>query len=222
MSTETTVVSEWNSLLRFLQDNAFRMVLVEGSRGVGKSTFINKLQECTSFEYYKTWGRNQRNERHKLGESGLDITQGTYFILDFISQVCPFGPVISDRGNLSALVYQYANYYEAHELHTYYASLMLRSKSVLLVLDAPVDMVLARRVGRKEDDEQRLYIWPPESAKAIVEKDCRMYDAAVRKMLNAGMKLCATFELDGIECCCYIHKDLLLTREESHDADEDT
>lgn len=194
-------MTEFNVLCKFLQTNNFNVTIVEGPRGVGKTTFCNKLLEVSDLIYYKTWGGEQRDVRFRMeGDLNLSLPQGTYFVLDFVRQVPPARPVLADRGNISALAYQREfPYGKNSELHKYYVDLMRESRSVMLVLSGPEDVLLRRRISRKDEDEFKLYTLPEGNAKGLVRRDYEAYEESVAMMVNAGLENVAAFDLD--DCC---------------------
>jgi len=177
--------------------------MVEGVRGVGKSSFVRKLLEHTSFVYYKTWGPQQKKDRFGLIKKGLDLPQGTYFVLDFLAQVKTTKPVLADRAALTTLAYQRERFIEARDLHQYYVDLMKRSKAVILLLEASEEEVLKRRLGREDEDEHCLHKRPIESARAIVREDFLLYDDAMAALTRAGLVEALVVETNGLECSCY-------------------
>lgn len=196
---------ELNRLLKFLQRNTFQAVIVEGPRGSGKTTLVDKLLSATDMVYYKTWGENQKWTWRDMQEKmQLDLPQGTYFVLDCIAQIAPAlsRPLLFDRGNLSAISYQRTlPWGRNNDLHKYYVELMLRSKACMLVMDAPVDTLLDRRIRRGEKDEQKLYQLDPANARKIVEQDDSIYGESVETMIQAGLEEAEHFELDDYVLC---------------------
>lgn len=205
--------SEFNLLCRWLQENAFRLVIVEGPRGVGKTTFCDNLIKCSDLIYYKTWGRNQKWHRHEMQENlHLVLPQGTYFVLDFVAQTQLAQPVLADRGNLSALVYQRDEVWGQNKnLREYYSDLMHDCRAVTLVLSGPEEVLTRRRVGRTTDDEQSLHLMTERERKARVLDDIYYYEKAVSSMLRSGWKEVGIFQLDeGCFCSCYVSKKTLV------------
>lgn len=210
---------EFPELCEFIEDNKFKVVIVEGPRGVGKTTFCGRLLDDTELVYYKTWGTEQKLLRCRMERSlSLDLPQGTYFVLDFVKQIPLVSPVLADRGNLSAIAYQCDLPYGTNsKLHEYYVSLMRDSRTLLLNLTGPEDKILQRRIGRAGEDESRLYELPLSVAKEKVRKDCERYWAAIDKMVTAGLDEVGTFELEeGFICWAYTAKglDIILPPEE--------
>lgn len=215
-------VTEFNHLCKFVQDNDFNVVMVEGPRGVGKTTFCNRLLETTRLVYYKTWGSEQKWLRHQMQEKfNLDLPQGTYFVLDFVKQVPLAAPVLADRGNISALAYQRELPYGTNsELHKYYVRLMKESNAIMLVLSGPEDVLLRRRIKRGAEDEFALHKMTEEHARVKVQVDCGYYEEAVDKMINAGLEEVASFDMDeGCLCTAYAAKgmNLLLPPEDTYE-----
>lgn len=195
---------EFNTLLQLLQDNHYNVVILEGPRGVGKTTLCNKILDATNLVYYKTWGGNQKWLRHEMQEKlNLDLPQGTYFVLDFIRQASLSRPVLADRGNISAIAYQSNQVYGTNKyLHEYYANLMVQARAVVLSLSGPPDTIYSRRLSRQSEDEQHLHLKSREEGFSIVEKDIEDYDRAVSAMMGPKLlKQAAMFEMDeGCEC----------------------
>lgn len=196
---------EFDLLLRFLQDNQFKVILVEGPRGCGKTTFVNRLLDHTTLQYYKTWGKDQRTDRFKYADLGLELPQATFFVLDFLSQVqLPDSGVLCDRANLSAVVYQWKKYRNS-SLQTYYLELMKRSSSLLLYLDADPEELYRRRVSRK-DDEQGINTMELERGRAIVIKDWAEYHEGLSFLCGSGLTEIFSLELGSTTCYGYIPK----------------
>lgn len=205
-------LGELSRLLSYLKTCEFNIIMVEGIRGVGKSTFTEELLSRTSFTYYKTWGRDQKNSRFLLEEKGLELPQGTYFVLDFLSQVRLSDPVVADRSILSALAYQMSKYISKKYLHQYYVRLMRSSRACIAVLDSSREVVLRRRVGRKSEDEHNLAGMDEERARSIVQQDCWLYNRATQAMVSAGLgyRDSGTFALSEEDTCTiYAPKELL-------------
>lgn len=206
MNDERSLLDQFNVFLHFLQANDFRVVIVEGPRGCGKTTFCQRLLTMTDLTYYKTWGREQKLVRHEMSSKfNLDLPQGTYFALDLLAQVKTVTPVLVDRGNISAIAYQRElPYGQNRELHKYYVGLMKQAHAVLVVLQGTTNGIVQRRVSRGEDDEQKLYK-TPEHAHRIVEVDVSAYEESIDKMIDAGLKEVLTIDLaEGFWCECYI------------------
>ena len=204
-------MNNFGVLCSFLKKNAFKVVMVEGPRGIGKTTLCGQLIEALDLAYYKTWGDEQRTVRGDMqSRLGLDLPQGTYFVLDLARQVSFSRPIIADRCNLSALVYQRDTKYGTNaELHSYYASLMRESRSVILALTGPEDVIVDRRVGRGVNDEFRLYEVEGAAALLEVRRDSQLYKEALCRMSYAGVEAVAIFELDdGVCCWAYVAKGL--------------
>lgn len=200
---------ETGRLLRFLQENNFRVVIIEGPRGVGKTTLSDELLKYTSLVYYKTWGREQKWLRHTMSSDyGLDLPQGTYFVLDFIKQVPLAQPVLADRGNISALAYQRElPIGNNRDLHKYYVDLMRDTHSVLLYLTGPEDVILSRRVSREREDEFSLHTMNNAEALHRVKSDSELYEDSIRRMTSAGLVSLDEFDLgEGCVCWAYIPK----------------
>lgn len=219
---------QFNALLKFLQLNYFKLIILEGPRGSGKTTLCKKLLEATDLIYYKTWGNEQKWIRHEMqGRLNLDLPQGTYFALDFIKQVSAgmSRPVLADRGNISALAYQRElPYGKNQELHKYYVQLMRDTRAAMLVLSAPAHVILKRRIDRGEQDEQKLYKTTLDSAKREVAHDLSLYSDAVEMMCDAGLEEVAMFEIgDSTVCSCYTPEGMpVQLLEEGNDEDEAT
>ncbi len=202
-------MTEFNALCNFIQSNKFKIVIVEGPRGVGKTTFCKNLLEASDMVLYKTWGGEQKLVRHEMRDKlNLDLPQGTYFILDFLRQVDLPRPILADRGNLSALAYQRELPYGTNsELHKYYAGLMKESRALMLVLTGPEDVILRRRIDRGEEDENKLYKLDLWKAMDLVVIDSEVYDQAVDKMIKAGLEETAIFDMgEGCTCWGYVAK----------------
>ena len=187
---------EFGELLQWLQRGDFRLVIVEGARGSGKSTLIKRLLDRTSMVYYKTWGDSQKWSRHDLAKRlGLELPQATYFVLDFLKQVDTKYPVLADRGNLSALAYQKDRWLFTEderrrklEVHQYYVGLMREVRACLLFLSVDEDELVYRRVGRGAEDEQHLHMQPAGVARRTVQKDIDDYNEALDAMIAAGLR----------------------------------
>lgn len=192
---------QFNALCKFIQGNEFRVVIVEGPRGVGKTTFCNNILQRSNLSFYKTWGVEQKWLRHDMQRKyDLDLPQATYFVLDFVAQVPLAKQVLADRGNLSAVVYQREFPYGTNsDLRKYYVDLMRRTHSVLLYLEGPDEVLLSRRISRLDEDEEKLYTLPRDSARSRVRSDIEGYDEGLEKMIAAGLHEAASFELD--DCC---------------------
>ncbi len=202
------MADEFNLLLRFLQANNFRIVMVDGPRGTGKSTLVDRLLHHTDMVYYKTWGKDQKEDRLKYEELGLDLPQGTFFILDYLRQIVPKQTILADRGNLSGLAYQRDRFYSVN-LQRHYADLMLGSRAALLLLDAPLEVVVERRRERAEQDEQRLDKLHCDHAAKIVQADLNDYQEAIELMLRVKLRERLAVDLGGgVSCYCFVHKDL--------------
>lgn len=187
--------NSFNELLRYLQRNEFRIVMVEGPRGSGKTTFIDNVLKRTDFQFYKTWGRDQKNAKEDISDYGLALPQGTYFVLDLLAQIDISHPIIADRGNLSALAYQRAIYTSSvRKLYEYYVDLMVRSRALMLVINTPEETILQRRVARRDNDEQKLYRWDIDKARGFVRDDIRLYEDACCTMASAGLDY--VFDID--------------------------
>lgn len=215
---------EFNALCNFLQRNEFKVVIVEGPRGVGKTTFCDSLLNVTDLIYYKTWGGQQKWLRRGMQDTlNLDLPQGTYFVLDFVKQVQLTRPVLSDRGNLSALAYQRDLPYGLNnELHEYYVQLMQDSRAVMLVLTGPEDVILSRRIARKEEDEFKLHEMSLERARSKVHVDCEVYEEATDKMCAAGLYNHASFDLgEGCVCWAYTANGMHVVTPNKEESDED-
>lgn len=209
MSSLETNDDQFGLLLRFLQNNAFNVVILEGPRGSGKTTCCKLLLERSDLLYYKTWGTEQKWIRGDMQDKlNLDLPQGTYFVLDFIKQAraALSRPILADRGNISAIAYQRElPYGQNAELRKYYVNLMRDSGAIFLYLTAPVDTIVARRVGRGDQDEQFLYKRTAAYARRIVEHDVNLYASSVDMMLDAGLDEVAQFELGGgTTCTCLV------------------
>lgn len=198
--------NDFNHLCNFLQRNQFKVVIVEGPRGIGKTTFVENLLKQTNMIHYKTWGGDQKWIRHDMQNQGLTLPQGTYFVLDFIRQVEITRPVLADRGNLSGVVYQHDQPYSTNQkLLEYYVSLMDECSTVMLYLTGPVDVLLKRRTRRTSQDEQGLDKVDPQKAREIVEKDVGDYEVGLNKMILAGLTSIGTYNLDeGCTCSCFV------------------
>jgi len=201
-----------NALCNFLQRNEFQVVIVEGPRGVGKSTFCGRLLSQSDLVFYKTWGLEQRDIYREMRTLSLDLPQGTYFVLDFIKQIDLAHPILADRGNLSALAYQKDQPYGTNSLlHQYYVKLMHECHAVLLVLMGPEDVILNRRLRRRVGDEQKVYLMPPGLAVHTVQRDVEDYSNAVETMVRAGLHSVASFGMDeGCVCTAYVPRDTVV------------
>ncbi len=200
---------EFGYLLRFLQLNKFNVIMVEGQRGVGKTSFVNRLLASTNIKYYKTWGKGQKSDRFAMTELGLDLPQATYFILDYLTQIPPSTVVVCDRAVLSALAYQSRQYlFGKSNLHKYYVELMESSNSVMLLLETDEKEIVSRRIKRGVDDEQKLCTLSDISAERYVKKDSNDYARAIEAMEKAGLKCAVTYELDAALCNCYVPSDV--------------
>lgn len=200
-----------HELCQFVEMNRFGVVMVEGPRGSGKTTLCQWLFEKSDVGFYKTWGGSQRYIKENIQRDfGLELPQGTYFALDFVRQVKLSHAVIADRGNLSALVYQRTlNYGSNPELDKYYVTLMEESRSVLLVISGPPEVIWDRRISRKDDDEFKLHKTKPTEAMAAVARDCEMYEEATSRMVDAGLIEVCSFELaEGFSCSAYVPANL--------------
>ena len=203
---------QFGDLLRFLQLNDFRVVIIEGPRGSGKTTCCTRLLERSDLLYYKTWGSEQKWIRAQMQSSfKLDLPQGCYFALDFIKQALPAisRPILMDRGNISALAYQREFTWGSNkDLRVYYVDLMKSCSACLLVMSTPVSSILERRVARGDGDEQRLHALPVHQAESIVSRDVRVYEESVDDMCTAGLDEVALFDVGGATTCtCYVPKD---------------
>lgn len=218
---------QFNALLKFLQLNNFKLVILEGPRGSGKTTLCDKLLATTDLMYYKTWGSEQKWVRHEMqGRLNLDLPQGTYFVLDFLKQVSDglSRPILADRGNISALAYQRElPYGKNKELHKYYVQLMKESRAAMLVLSAPASVILQRRIGRGEKDEQKLHKASIDIAQREVAHDLALYSDAIDLMMDAGLEEVSMFEIgDGNVCSCYTPEGMpVQLLEEGYDDSED-
>lgn len=121
---------------------------MDGPRGSGKSTLCKELVSVTRMAYYKTWGEGQRTERHKLESLGLNLIQGGFFALDFLTQVKPERSVVIDRSFLSSMTYQM---WKDPSACDYYGRLLRKVPAALLVLSAPNDVIYDRRVTRNDE-----------------------------------------------------------------------
>lgn len=194
---------EFEELVEFLKLNKFNVVIVEGPRGSGKTTFCTRLLSSMDLVYYKTWGGNQSDVRNMMQqELSLDLPQGTYFVLDFVRQVETKIPVLADRGNLSAMAYQRELPWGSNnKLHEYYVDLMEQSGAVLLTLTASVDEILRRRINRAEQDEFRLHRLDEKSARSWVTHDCEIYEESTDRMVRAGLREVESFDIGGGTTC---------------------
>lgn len=207
MAQSEDLISQFNSLLAFVQKNNFRVVIVEGPRGCGKTTFCHRLLTMTDLVYYKTWGGEQKWVRHEMSESlNLDLPQGTYFVLDFLAQIHTRHPVLADRGNLSALAYQRTlPWGQNRELHKYYCGLMQQCNAVMLVLEGSLETLVRRRMGRGEEDEEKLYQHSVDFVRPKVQRDIDTYADAVDRMLEAGLEEVYSIDLaEQCECRCLV------------------
>ena len=177
------ITEQFNMLLKRLQSN-YNVLMVEGVRGVGKSSFCNTLLRHTDADMYKTWGANQRTNREQYTSLGLDLPQGTYFVLDYLAQVRPEKPVLVDRCILSALAYQRDRFLSRKDLHEYYVGLMRDAGACILYLECSVGLVYRRRRWRVDDEMRSL---GDEALEAECFRDKNLYDDAVRAMLDAGL-----------------------------------
>lgn len=197
----TDVDLEYGRLLKWLQAQDFRVVILEGARGVGKTTLCDRLLKNTDLAFYKTWGRDQRTERTRLQSLGLDLTQGAFFALDVFRQVETKHPVLVDRCILSSIRYQADFWEERVAAHDYYISLMRETRAVLLYLECYYVEVARRRIARGEGDEQRLDLLDPREARRIVNEDLSRYDTAIEILKKAGLQEQQTFDLGGGTTC---------------------
>jgi len=196
---------ELSKLLKYLQGKSYRILMVEGPRGSGKSTLINNLLSHTNMVYYKTWGPDQKNVRHELIDLGLDLPQATYFVLDLLTQVETTKPILADRGNLSAIAYQRQQYLFGcpEELHKYYVGLMKQVHAAILYLDVDSEVLIDRRVGRKDEDEFHLHKEPIARVEREVGLDLIFYEDAVALMKKLGCTVSDPYEIaEG--ACCYV------------------
>ncbi len=194
------MTSHFDNLLTWILKNRIRVVLVEGPRGSGKTTLCKKLVK-NYMTYYKTWGEDQKNQITELQGLGLDLPQGTYFVLDFLSQVSTNRIVVCDRGNLSTLVYQ-KEFWETKSLQTYYVDLMRRSNACLLYLDVTKEELIKRRTERQDDIDFFTNILQSE---LLVTKDKNGYDIALDFVIASGLVEDDVFEIDvDALCFCYL------------------
>jgi len=218
------MTDQLGDLLRFLQRNGFKLVILEGPRGAGKTTCCERLLASSDLLYYKTWGSEQKWIRDDMQRKlNLDLPQGTYFVLDFIKQAKSVlkRPILADRGNLSAIAYQRElPYGQNTELRKYYVQLMRDSEAVLLYLSAPVDVLISRRVGRKEEDEQKLHTASAGLVRRTIEHDVRLYESSLDLMVKSGLEDVDEFDLNGTTCTCFVPTDTKLVEEEDQ-VDED-
>lgn len=191
-------------LLQFLHSRKPGAIILEGPRGSGKTTLARTIAEAVPVYMYKTWGMNQREDRAKLISLGLDLPQGAYFALDFLSQIKVDRPILIDRTILSAIVYQYNLWGDKHDLHKYYVSLMKRCDAVLLYLEVELLELARRRVSRKFDDEQKLCIYSEEDARRIVRQDIDSYDFGLTIFQRAGLTDCPVpYQIDSTVAWLY-------------------
>lgn len=171
----------------------FNNILIDGPRGSGKTYLCDAaLNLCSSIgnaKYYKTWSYDQKNIRHKLNSIGLELPQGSFFVLDFLAQVELKFPLIIDRSFLSSLNYQASKFQPNVELHKYYVQLLRASKSCIFFLDTDRGVILSRRVNRGEIDEERLCAIPFVDASKLVDADCSSYQRGLTLLCEAGLKL---------------------------------
>lgn len=174
----------------------FNLIMIEGVRGSGKTTLTNYLMETGKYAFYKTWGPDQRNLRAAHEKMGLELPQGTFFILDFISQIAPTIPIIADRGNMSGIAYQRKKFFDVM-LQSYYVRLMREADSCILFVNGPPADIAARRVERKDDDEFDLYTKELDQVHKEVQEDHDLYIDAYRLMLRVGLEEGPHFPLKG-------------------------
>ncbi len=192
-------------LLESIVASRRNVILVDGPRGVGKSTIVDRMCSTPGYQYYKTWGSDQRSVRLLHENAILDLPQATFFVLDYLRQIPSDRCVVCDRGNVSAMVYQAPRYGSISTvLHNYYADLMRSTRAMLLFLDAPVDTLVSRRRARRGLDEDALYLMSMREARRVVVRDRAAYRVALLMMRTAGLVRSMSLRIEGTSCDCYI------------------
>ncbi|MCG8433045.1 MAG: AAA family ATPase [Gammaproteobacteria bacterium] len=184
-------------ICRYLDRQGLNVVMIDGPRGSGKTTLVEQLCKRNGYVYYKTWGYAQREVKFDpMGrtDTGLELPQATFFVLDFLSQVDPKQTVIADRCNLSAIVYQRSKYDNLH-LQKYYVDLMRSSKACILYITATPREITSRRILRKNEDELRIHEKGYKEAFDQVLEDCTSYSYAYNLMQKAGLVVASRFKL---------------------------
>lgn len=200
-----TVADEYDELIEAIVKAEYRVLLVDGPRGVGKSTFCNRISTDQRIKtvFYKTWGHKQRDIRKRMQEDGLDLTQGAFFALDIITQLgnAIDGVVLVDRSNMSAMVYQQDFWIDKTELHRYYVQLIESCKGAMIYLWATEEEITKRRIERGGKDEFSDVIsrWPDNMVKSLVHEDVQAYERSLILYEVAGMRYKNEYDL-GTTC----------------------
>ena len=183
-------MDSYNNLLRFLQINDFKVVILEGPSGVGKSYLCTKLLRDTNMDFYK--GFNGYRDNH-------DASEDVCFILDLVTQIKLPRSLLVDKSFLStfSLKSRYLFEYLEKEEYRRYVDLIRKSSALLLYLTSDIDTILNNKKINGFD-----------ISKHYTQQDIKFYSESIDQLCDNGLELVFSEDINKNTCYGLVAKEL--------------